>query len=156
MSQHNSVPTKQPVLNGKVAALLTFVVNFNSVDAAGNPISGGIKLFTMRGALGSTVHPVLLEIWAEVVTAFNATSTNVLTAGSDQASANQYLGSSDITEGTPGFYPASNAKKMVTLRADTDFWVKYTQTGTAATTGQAVIYVRVTPLSPINSSQLGV
>lgn len=146
--QHISVPTKTPILNGKVPALLTFPVNFN--DAG---IAAAIKLFTMRATL---LHPVLLEIWAEVVTAFNAASTNVLTLGSDQASANQYLASADITEGTPGFYPASNAKKMVTLRADGDVWMKYVQTGTAATTGAAVFYIRVTPLNPVPSGPLGV
>lgn len=142
--QHISVPSS-PILNGSVPALLTFLALFNT-----SGIGSGVKVATIRA---DATHPVLLETWAEVVTAFNAVTTNVLTVGTDAASGNQILGSADITEGTPGFYPASNAKKMLRIVADTDIYLKYTQSGTAATTGRALIYMRVTPLFPTPSGQ---
>lgn len=143
--QHISVPSN-PILNGSVAALLTFAALFNTAN-----IANGVKVATIRA---SARHPVLLEVWAEVITAFNAATTNVLTFGTDAASANQILAAADITEGTPGFYPANAAVKFLRITADTDLYVKYTQSGTAATTGNALIYVNVTPLYPSPSGQL--
>lgn len=118
--QHISIPNS-PILQGSVAALLTFSALFNATG-----IASGVKKCTIRA---DATHPVLLEIWAEVKTAFNAATTNVLTVGSDAASANQFLGSSDITEGTPGFYPAANAVVKKRIVADTDIFVKYVSTG---------------------------
>ncbi len=89
----------------------------------------------------SATKPVQIEVSCQVITAFNAVTTNVLTAGTD-TTANQWLGAADITEGTPGFYPASNAVAKFRLTADTDVYLKYTQTGTAATTGSAVFIIK--------------
>lgn len=144
--QHISVPSS-PILNGSIAALLTFGALFSTTG-----ISSGVKLATIRA---DATHPVLLEFFAEVTTAFDAGTTNVLTVGSD-TTANQFLGASDITEGTAAFYPASNANKKYRIVADTDIYVKYTQTGTAATAGAALLYIRVNPLFPSPSSVLGV
>lgn len=126
--------------------MLTFAALFNTAG-----IATGVKVATIRA---DAKNPVLLEFSAEVITAFNAVTTNVLTAGSDAASANQFLAAGDITEGTPGFYPAANATKKVRIVADTDIWIKYTQSGTAATTGNALLYVKVTPLFPSPSGYL--
>lgn len=145
MSQHISVPSN-PILNGNVSALLTFSAAYNTTG-----ISSGVKKATIRA---SATKPVLLEFFAEVTTVFNAVSTNVLTVGSD-TTATQFLGAADITEGTLGFYPAANATVKKRIVADTDIYIKYTQTGTAATTGAALIYVRVTELFPSPSSYLG-
>lgn len=142
--QHISAPTKVPILNGSVACLLTFAALFNTAG-----IAAGVKMMTI---VASPTKPVLLEVFAEVITAFNAVSTNVVTVGTD-ATANQLLAAADITEGTPGFYPASNATVKKRLIADTDIYLKYTQTGTAATTGEALVYFRLTPLHPSPSGQ---
>jgi hypothetical protein len=144
--QHISIPTKVPILNASVLSLVTFAALFNTTG-----IASGVKLMTI---VASPTKPVLLETFAEVIAAFNAVSTNVLTVGTDAASANQILAAADITEGTPGFYPAANATVKKRLIADTDIYVKYTQTGTAATTGNALIYFRVTPLHPSPSGPL--
>lgn len=143
--QHISVPSR-PILNGSVAALLTFSALFNTAG-----IAAGVQVALIRA---DAKNPVLLEFWAEVVTAFNAVTTNVLTVGSDAASGNQFLAAGDITEGTPGFYPAANAIVKKRIVADTAIFLKYTQSGTAATTGNALIYVRVTPLFPSPSGYL--
>lgn len=100
----------------------TYDVNFNT--AAGS----GVLVDTISA---STDRPVQVEVSAQVVTAFNG-STNVLTVGTS-STATEWLGSSDITEGTPGYYPASNAVKKFRLTADTPIWVKYTQNSATGT-----------------------
>ena len=142
--QHISAPTKTPILNGSVACLLTFAALFNTTG-----IASGVKVMTIEA---SPTKPVLLEVFAEVITVFNAATTNVLTVGTD-ATANQLLAASDITEGTVGFYPAANATVKKRLIADTDIYLKYTQSGGVATTGNALVFFRLTPLHPSPSGQ---
>lgn len=79
-----------------------------------------------------------------VRTAFNAGTTNVLTFGTS-ATATELWGAGDITEGTPGPYvlPAASVQ-LVT--SDTSIYAKYTQTGTAATTGKATVSLLFVPL----------
>jgi hypothetical protein len=140
--QHNEAPTVER-LYGNVASLLNFTVNFND-----SGIASGVRKFRIAG---TTARPVLLEVLSQVETVFNAATTNVLTLGTDAASANQILAAGDITEGTAGFYPATGfiAKQRITTTVD--IYVKFTQTGTAATTGKAHFYFRLTPLEqPIN------
>jgi len=111
----------------------TYPVNFNTVG-----IASAILVDTIHATADNPVH---VEVSACVVTAFNAGTTNVLTAGTS-STATEWLGSADITEGTPGYYPASNAVFKARLVADTAIYVKYAQTGTAATTGAATIIVK--------------
>ncbi len=110
----------------------SYVVNFNTTG-----ISSGVLVDTIRATAD---RPVQVSVSCQVVTAFNAVSTNVLTAGTS-TTATEWLASGDITEGTPGYYPASNAVAKFRLTADTPIYVKYTQSGTAATTGQAVLII---------------
>lgn len=134
--QHNRLPTFEN-LQGNVSATKEFTVNYNTAG-----IATGSNLCKVQA---SVAKPVLLEISAQVVTAFNAGTTNVLTLGDSADSGNDnYLTSSDITEGTPGFYPAAPVR--VRLEADTTITARYTQTGTAATTGKARFIIRFTPL----------
>lgn len=109
-----------------LACFHTYPVSFNT-----SGIATAVQLETFRATADK---PLLVEISACVITAFNAASMNVLTAGTSTTS-NEWLTSSDITEGTPGFYPASNAVKKFRLTADTPMYVKYTQTGDAPATG---------------------
>lgn len=118
---------------GSASVVHTYPVQFNTTG-----IASGVKVDTIKA---SATSPVQIEASAQVITAFNAASTNVLTVGTD-TTANQWLAAGDITEGTPGFYPASNAVTKFRLTADTDVYIKYTQTGTAATTGSAVILIK--------------
>lgn len=121
------------IREGSASIVHSYPVAFNTTG-----IASGVKVDTIKA---STYAPVQIEVSAQVITAFNAVSTNVLTVGYD-TTANQWLASGDITEGTPGYYPANNAVTKFRLTADTDIYIKYTQTGTAATTGAAVIFVK--------------
>jgi hypothetical protein len=79
----------------------------------------------------------IVDALVGVKTAFNAASTNVVTLGMNGTTANDLLGASDVTEGTPGGYRAPAVNVMKTVSGNTFPYVKYTQTGTAATTGAA-------------------
>ena len=86
---------------------------------------------------------VVIKCWAQVVTAFNAGTTNVLTVG-DGTTANKYLAAADVTEGTPGVYPTGGAGPFVAETAAGTLRATYAQTGTAATTGSARVYALIT------------
>lgn len=74
---------------------------------------------------------------AVIGTAFDAGTTNVLTIGTND-DVDNILGSGDVTEGTAGAYSKSvfvDGAKGDKIKA------KFTQTGTAATAGEAEIFI---------------
>lgn len=143
--QHTEVPTKK-ILYGSIAGLITFQTLFST-----SGIAAGVLLCTVQA---TEDRPVLIETAAQVVTAFNAATTNVVTLGTDAASANQLLAAGDITEATPGFYPTGAATGKMIVTANTNIYAKYTQTGTAATTGEVRWLIKLTPLDSPSTAQL--
>jgi len=86
---------------------------------------------------------IVVDLIAVVETAFNAGTTNVLvvgTASNDDA----LIDASGVTEATPAGYRDDTGLGYV-ASGDTEVLVKYTQTGTAATTGAATIIVAYVP-----------
>jgi len=82
------------------------------------------------------------NVLTEVVVAFNAGTTNVLTAGTNASSYNNIVAAADVTEATPGVYASTVGRgRSLTASADVLPYALYTQTGTAATTGQAIIVI---------------
>jgi len=73
-----------------------------------------------------------------VTTAFNAGTTNVLTVGT-AADPTALVGATDVTEGSVATTVVCHAPAV--LAADTEYVLKYTQTGTAATTGVARVTI---------------
>jgi hypothetical protein len=88
------------------------------------------------------VGDVVVKVWAEVLTVFNAGTTNVLTVD-DGNTANKYLGASDVTEGTVGVYPTGGAGPFKAEPTARTLTAKYAQTGTAASTGSARVYALI-------------
>lgn len=85
----------------------------------------------------------ITQALARVRTSFNAGTTNVLTVGTNASNYDNILGTADIAEGSAG----NNAAPLANLQevlSETDVLVKYTQTGTAATQGKAVIHIAYT------------
>lgn len=80
-------------------------------------------------------------------TTFNAQTTNVLTVGTNGTTANNVVASGDVDETTSAITqnikPTSAA--LGALAADVPLYVKYTQTGTAATQGSAIVVVTYVP-----------
>ena len=116
---------------------LRFVVNYN--DAS---ISGGARAY---GALPAGAIVIGTDCYINTV--FNAVTTNVLTCGTNTTTSNNIFAAADVDETATGL--TQNVKPTGTalgpLSADTDVYVKYTQTGTAATTGKAYIVIKYIP-----------
>lgn len=89
------------------------------------------------------IGDVVVQCWAQVLTAFNAATTNVLTLG-DGTDDDKYLAAADVTEATPAVYPTGGKGPFVAETAAGTLTVTYAQTGTAATTGSARVYALVT------------
>ena len=85
----------------------------------------------------------ILGVLVEIVTAFNAGTTNVLTVGTVNAPPyNNIVNAADVNEGATGIYDVTRALgRSLTAAGDVTVFAQYTQTGTAATTGQAIIVI---------------
>ncbi len=98
------------------------MVRYDSLSFDTTGIGSGLKLCTLRASVS---RPMLVETMMEVVTAFDAATSNVLTVGTTIA-ATELLASGDITEGTPGFYPSGAGVGKKRITANTDIYVKLT------------------------------
>jgi hypothetical protein len=91
------------------------------------------------------VGDVVVQCWAQVTTAFNAATTNVLIAGNG-VTTDKFLAAADVTEGTPGVYPTGGKGPFTAETVAGSLVVAYSQTGTAATTGSAKVYALISSL----------
>lgn len=87
---------------------------------------------------------VIEEVIVRIVTAFNAATTNVLTVGQNSSSYNDMVAAGDVDETTAGTTKVLRGADL-TISSDALPYVKYTQTGTAATAGQAIIIIKYIP-----------
>jgi hypothetical protein len=92
---------------------------------------------------------VILAAWVEVLTAFNAGTSNLVTVGYGAigaATADDFVPT--VTEGTPGVYgQATPGLPFAALTADTDVYVYYTPGATDATTGKARAFIEYARLA---------
>lgn len=84
-------------------------------------------------------HIIVTKVVVDVIDAFDAGTTNVLTVGVNSI-ANDLIGSGDVTEGTKGEYIVNKFELYDTAKT---VKATYTQAGTAATGGAADIYLFV-------------
>lgn len=84
------------------------------------------------------------ETFVRVTTAFNAATTNVVTVGTT-ATSDAFVNSTDVSEASADLY-ISDRGIGANYTADTPVWVKYTQTGTAATAGAADVVLTYIPV----------
>lgn len=116
----------------QVVNTLKKTVNFNDPG-----ISSGVA-FANSLPLGAFITNVLVEI----VTAFNAGTTNVLTVGTNAASYNNIVNATDVNEAATGVtQPTRGLGRSIAATAEQSVFAMYTQSGTAATTGQAIIVI---------------
>ena len=109
-------------------------VNYNDTG-----ISSGVSVgFLPAGAqiVGTVVN---------VETAFNAATTNVLTVGTNSSSYDNIAAGADVTEGSAAGSGLITAGTGLEFTQDTELFVKYTQTGTAASAGKAHVIVMFVP-----------
>jgi hypothetical protein len=111
---------------------LRFTVNYNDSGIA----AGNTKQWLPAGA-------IITDTSVYVGTGFNAGTTNVLTVGLG-ASVNTIVASGQVTPGSTGLtnsiVPTGNA--LGPLASDLQVNVTYTQTGTAASAGQAIVMIK--------------
>jgi len=108
-----------------------------------NGIANGVLIGTVPAGT------FLVNVKVYVTTAFNAATTNVLVAGTTGTGTN-LVSAADVTEGTIGVYTPANAANQglgLIFAADTDLFISFSQTGTAASAGAATIIVEFVPLS---------
>ena len=115
---------------------LRFAVNYNDSGIA----NGVGKQWLPKGAVitGTSVY---------VGAAFNAATTNVLTVGTNVSAYDNIVATGDVNEAnatlTQNIVPSGAA--LGPLAADAQVFVKYVQTGAAATAGSAVVVIHYVP-----------
>lgn len=131
----NAVRHPEDMGVGHIRRRVTFNQN-NIGTGAGVPI----------GALDKGSIP--LRAYVIINTAFNAGTTNVLTLGNQANAASgqslvidSLITSTSAAAGTTGVKAGSGAALGTELPADTVFYALFTQTGTAATAGDATFVV---------------
>jgi hypothetical protein len=88
------------------------------------------------------VGDVVFRVWAEVTTAFNAGTTNVLKLGNG-ATSNKFLDTADVTETATGVTPSGGKGPFTAETAASALTATFAQTGTAATAGAARVYALI-------------
>jgi hypothetical protein len=116
----------------QLAYLGPLTINFNDAGVA-----TGIPIGTLPA--GS----MLVAVSSRVNVAFNAGTTNVLTVGTPGSVAS--IADASLLNETVGYQLVAPISTFAPVTADTVIVAAYTQTGTAATTGQAVISVLYIP-----------
>lgn len=85
-------------------------------------------------------NAIPLRAGVRIVTAFDAGTTNVLEIGTE-ADPDGFITSTNAGAGAIGTKAGTGALLGAPLAADTVFYASFTQTGTAATAGQAIAWV---------------
>lgn len=110
-----------------------FKINWND---AGIATGVGTGVYLPKGALvkGTDVY---------ITTAFNATSTNVLSIGTEASTYTNLATTAQTVSGTPGVKKEliATGLMIVPLAADSQIFYLYTQSGTAASAGVAYVVV---------------
>lgn len=129
-------------------------VNYNDANIGSAYLFGAIPL-----------NSFILSVDVEVITAFNAATTNVLTFGTTLTNSNELFNSTDLASAnTTGEFSATRGKgrsltqtataaqagqgggaSIVTAEGGIGLFAKYAQTGTAATTGKATVVIAYIP-----------
>jgi hypothetical protein len=87
---------------------------------------------------------IITDVTTLIATAFNAATTNVMNVGTTTTGA-EVGASAQILAGAAGSKKPTAYQSLGPMAADTDIWVSYTQTGTAATTGIGYVVVSYIP-----------
>ncbi len=122
-----SVSARESYLQNVCYIAKAVAYNTTGISAAGTFLVGVIP----AGSMITAHTTVITEV-------FNAATTNVLTLGT-AADDDMFVAAADITEGTLGRYTAMTGVGPFVVTADTPVYARYTQTGTAATTGAAYV-----------------
>lgn len=87
----------------------------------------------------------VFAVIVKITAAYNAASTNVLTVGSNSSSYNNMVASGDVDESTTGADIVWTGAELDLSAAPVLPYVKYAQTGDAATAGRSIITILYIP-----------
>lgn len=120
----------------QVVNTLKRTLNFNDSDVAQAAIG------TLPSGNDLPQNAQVLDVTVQVVTAFNAATTNQLTLGTNSNSWNNFIVNTDVNLAATGVTSVKRgAGAVFTSGSDTALYAVFTQSGTAATAGQAIITV---------------
>lgn len=106
------------------------------------------------GALEKNAIPIRAGV--TILTVFNAATTNVLVIGTAEDD-DGAVTNANSASGVLGLKAGSGAQLGIPLTKDSVFLAKFTQTGTAATTGKAIAWVEaIIPRTPDPRTKAGV
>ena len=115
----------------QVPNTLKRVLNFNDSDIAQASFFNALP----QGA-------VILQVIVEIITAFNAGTTNPLTVGTNSTTFNNMATTGDINAAVAAVnLPTRGIGQSIAAAADTPVFATYIPTGTAPTTGKAMITI---------------
>lgn len=109
-----------------------------SFDTPGIGTAGNIAVGTLPAGC------LVTAVYVRVKTAFNAATTNVIKVGTS-ADDDHFIEAGDVDETVAGL-TVSDRNIGEVYTADTAVWVEYTQSGTAATAGEADVVVTYIPV----------
>ena len=109
--------------------------------------SSGIASGVPIGAVPAGAQ--IVDVTVRIVTAFNAATTNVLQVGTT-ATGGEVLTSAEAAAGSTGFKRGTTGG-TVSFASDTILYASYTQTGTAASAGSAIICIMYVPNTDITA-----
>ena len=113
---------------------LRFTVNYNDVNVA----NGNNKQWLPAGA-------VIIGTDLQVVTAFNAGTTNTLSVGTVGDTGTDIINAQSVSAAGLTQNVAPTGAALGPLAADKQVVASYAQTGTVATAGQAIVIVKYIP-----------
>jgi hypothetical protein len=133
MSASTSLNTGQPArdISFGVCQAIVKTVAFNTL---GIGTADTVKV----GTLPSGAQ--IVELHRSRDAAFNAATTNVLTVGTAPSANTDVVADADVTRARCRHHVGTRGCDLA-FSADTPIYAKYTQTGTAATTGAALITI---------------
>jgi hypothetical protein len=116
----------------QVTNTLKRTTNYNDVGIA---TGVGFENYLPLGAF-------ITQVLTEIVTAFNATSTNVYTVGTVGTAYNNIVAAGDVNPALAGVYQSTRAYgRSLAASAAVLPVAKYTQSGTAASAGRAITVI---------------
>ncbi len=118
-------------------------IHYMRADVAFNTPGIGSADTVVLGGLPA--NAVIVTCVVKIVAAFNAVTTNVLTVGTTTGD-NDVVAAGDVNETVIGTTIVTAAVGYrFSATADVTLYVRYTQSGTAATTGSAIIMIGYIP-----------
>lgn len=117
-------------------------IHFLGKDVAYNTVGIGSSDTISMGKVPAGARLLGCDVYVD--TAFNAATTNVLTVGTSSGSNADIVASGDVDETATGATKVLRGNAL-TFSSDTEVYVKYTQTGTAASAGAASVVLSFAP-----------